>query len=199
MGVVMVRAALLSWGNLTGFFQFPLVRFLSFPVTSSIWFLSRPAQSKRKLNFRGLKPQVLPSAAIPTPLVFTEPWRVLNLPQGASLLSGVLTVSVEYINHSQCGEGVVRPSKRGALDTMQRVKVCSDSGVSGASYGCHGEETKLGLVAGSRATTWGRRVSSVLAFFFFFFFFSFVVLGLELRVFTLRHSTCPIFLKGFLR
>jgi hypothetical protein len=30
-------------------------------------------------------------------------------------------------------------------------------------------------------------------------FFFFVVLGLELRAFTLSHSTSPIFMKGFLR
>jgi hypothetical protein len=34
------------------------------------------------------------------------------------------------------------------------------------------------------------------AFFFFFFFFFFAVLGLELRAFTLGHSTIPIFVKG---
>jgi hypothetical protein len=31
------------------------------------------------------------------------------------------------------------------------------------------------------------------------FFFFFVVLGLELRAFTLSHSTSPIFVKGFSR
>jgi hypothetical protein len=31
----------------------------------------------------------------------------------------------------------------------------------------------------------------------FFFFFFFAVLGFELRAFTLSHSTCPIFVKGF--
>jgi hypothetical protein len=33
----------------------------------------------------------------------------------------------------------------------------------------------------------------------FFFFSFFAVLGLELRAFTLSHSTSPIFVKGFLR
>jgi hypothetical protein len=34
---------------------------------------------------------------------------------------------------------------------------------------------------------------------FFFFFFFFVVLGLELRAYTLSHSTSPIFVKGVSR
>jgi hypothetical protein len=41
--------------------------------------------------------------------------------------------------------------------------------------------------------------SSPTFYFLFYYYYYFVVLGLELRAFTLSHSTSPIFGKGFLR